>query len=104
MAEQKVAEGASPSTSPSETARPPPGTSFESSNPESDYTMLDKIGTGSFGTVWKALHRPSNSVVAVKKVCTPANALAPIRLLPQLCLRALLHGNRFPPTTTWTTS
>ena len=69
MAEQKVAGVASPSTSPSEATRPPPGTSFDSNNPESDYEMLDKVGTGSFGTVWKALHLPSNSVVAVKKVC-----------------------------------
>ncbi|KAI9141818.1 kinase-like domain-containing protein [Paraphysoderma sedebokerense] len=40
------------------------GSSFR----ESDFTLLDKIGEGSYGSVYKALHRPSGSLVAIKQV------------------------------------
>ena len=48
---------------------PPAGTNFDTEFPEEDYVMVKKVGTGSFGNVWKAIHTPSNSIVAVKKVC-----------------------------------
>ncbi|KAL1408901.1 hypothetical protein Q8F55_005715 [Vanrija albida] len=34
----------------------------------SAYTLLEKLGTGSFGTVWKAVHNVTGSVVAIKMI------------------------------------
>jgi len=42
-----------------------------SNNPASQYTLLEKLGTGSFGTVYKALHNESKQIVAVKQIGTP---------------------------------
>jgi len=55
--------------SPSATIRlmPPEGTVF-GDKPEEELEMITKIGEGSFGTVWRAIHKPSQSYVAVKKV------------------------------------
>ncbi|OHT09043.1 AGC family protein kinase [Tritrichomonas foetus] len=33
-----------------------------------DYQLLDRIGSGSFGKVWKALRKSDNKIVALKKV------------------------------------
>ena len=41
-----------------------------SSNPASQYTLLEKLGTGSFGTVYKAIHNDSKQIVAVKQIGT----------------------------------
>lgn len=43
-----------------------------SSNPASQYTLLEKLGTGSFGTVYKAIHNDTKQVVAIKQIgaCT----------------------------------
>jgi serine/threonine-protein kinase 24/25/MST4 len=41
---------------------------FPSSNPASQYTLLEKLGTGSFGTVYKALHNETKQIVAVKQI------------------------------------
>lgn len=38
------------------------------SNPASQYTLLDKLGTGSFGTVYKALHNETKQIVAIKQI------------------------------------
>ncbi|KAF9159122.1 hypothetical protein DFQ26_006904 [Actinomortierella ambigua] len=38
------------------------------SDPEKEYTLLEKIGTGSFGTVYKAIHNATKQVVAVKQI------------------------------------
>ncbi|KAF9952121.1 hypothetical protein BGZ65_005496 [Modicella reniformis] len=38
------------------------------SDPEEDYTLLEKIGTGSFGTVYKAIHNVTKEVVAIKQI------------------------------------
>ncbi|KAF9171804.1 hypothetical protein BGX21_003847 [Mortierella sp. AD011] len=38
------------------------------SDPEEEYTLLEKIGTGSFGTVYKAIHNVSKEVVAIKQI------------------------------------
>jgi len=47
--------------------KPPEGTVF-GDDPEDELQFLTKIGEGSFGTVWRAIHKPSTSYVAVKKV------------------------------------
>ena len=41
-----------------------------SSNPASQYTLLEKLGTGSFGTVYKAIHNETKQIVAVKQIGT----------------------------------
>jgi serine/threonine-protein kinase 24/25/MST4 len=38
------------------------------SNPASQYTLIEKLGTGSFGTVYKALHNETQQVVAIKQI------------------------------------
>jgi serine/threonine protein kinase len=38
------------------------------SNPESQYTLLEKLGTGSFGTVYKAMHNETKQIVAIKQI------------------------------------
>ncbi|KAF9190028.1 hypothetical protein BGZ49_003750 [Haplosporangium sp. Z 27] len=38
------------------------------SDPDEEYTLLEKIGTGSFGTVYKAIHNISKEVVAIKQI------------------------------------
>ncbi|KAG0224394.1 hypothetical protein BGW42_005104 [Actinomortierella wolfii] len=38
------------------------------SDPEKEYTLLEKIGTGSFGTVYKAIHNATKQIVAVKQI------------------------------------
>ncbi|KAF8309351.1 Pkinase-domain-containing protein [Clavulina sp. PMI_390] len=39
-----------------------------SSDPSSQYTLLEKLGTGSFGTVFKAIHNDSKQIVAIKHI------------------------------------
>jgi len=39
-----------------------------SSNPASQYTLLEKLGTGSFGTVYKAMHNETKQIVAIKQI------------------------------------
>jgi hypothetical protein len=39
-----------------------------SSNPSSQYTLLEKLGTGSFGTVHKAVHNETKQIVAIKQI------------------------------------
>ncbi|KAJ3563278.1 hypothetical protein NP233_g9040 [Leucocoprinus birnbaumii] len=39
-----------------------------STNPASQYTLLEKLGTGSFGTVYKAMHNDTKQIVAVKQI------------------------------------
>ncbi|KAK7470646.1 hypothetical protein VKT23_002070 [Stygiomarasmius scandens] len=38
------------------------------SNPASQYTLLEKLGTGSFGTVYKAMHNETKQIVAIKQI------------------------------------
>ncbi|KAK7695816.1 hypothetical protein QCA50_000454 [Cerrena zonata] len=53
-------------------AEPKPRTNepypIPSSNPASQYTLLEKLGTGSFGTVYKAMHNESKQIVAIKQI------------------------------------
>ena len=37
-------------------------------NPASQYTLLEKLGTGSFGTVYKAMHNDTKQIVAIKQI------------------------------------
>ncbi|KAI0068743.1 Pkinase-domain-containing protein [Artomyces pyxidatus] len=39
-----------------------------SSNPASQYTLMEKLGTGSFGTVYKAMHNETKQIVAIKQI------------------------------------
>ncbi|KAF9651151.1 Pkinase-domain-containing protein [Thelephora ganbajun] len=39
-----------------------------SNNPVTQYTLLEKLGTGSFGTVYKAIHNETKQIVAVKQI------------------------------------
>ncbi|KAH9853449.1 Pkinase-domain-containing protein [Lenzites betulinus] len=39
-----------------------------SSNPAAQYTLQEKLGTGSFGTVYKAIHNDSKQIVAIKQI------------------------------------
>lgn len=37
-------------------------------DPDLEFQLIEKLGEGSYGSVWKALHRNSGKIVAVKKV------------------------------------
>ncbi|WWC85497.1 uncharacterized protein L201_000361 [Kwoniella dendrophila CBS 6074] len=37
-------------------------------DPATTYTLLEKLGTGSFGTVWKASHNETKQIVAIKMI------------------------------------
>eukprot|EP01111_Echinosteliopsis_oligospora_P013831 TRINITY_DN5063_c0_g1_i1.p1 TRINITY_DN5063_c0_g1~~TRINITY_DN5063_c0_g1_i1.p1 ORF type:complete len:474 (+),score=105.95 TRINITY_DN5063_c0_g1_i1:316-1737(+) len=37
-------------------------------DPDQEFQMLEKLGEGSYGSVWKAVHKQTGAVVAVKKV------------------------------------
>lgn len=37
-------------------------------DPEKDFQMLEKLGEGSYGSVWKAMHRATGTIVAIKRV------------------------------------
>ncbi len=52
-----------------------------SSNPASQYTLMEKLGVGSFGTVYKAMHNESKQIVAIKQI---GASLIPLALL-QVC-------------------
>ncbi|KAI0053656.1 Pkinase-domain-containing protein [Auriscalpium vulgare] len=39
-----------------------------SNNPASQYTLMEKLGTGSFGTVYKAMHNETKQIVAIKQI------------------------------------
>lgn len=36
--------------------------------PASQYTILEKLGTGSFGTVYKGMHNETKQIVAIKQI------------------------------------
>jgi serine/threonine protein kinase len=37
-------------------------------DPEKDFQLLEKLGEGSYGAVWKALHKQTGIIVAIKRV------------------------------------
>lgn len=49
-----------------------------SSNPASQYTLMEKLGTGSFGVVYKAMHNETKQIVAIKQI---GASRAPVALL-----------------------
>lgn len=57
------------------------GESSMSADPSAAYTLLEKLGTGSFGTVWKATHNITNEVVAIKMIGKSASYLGRVLLL-----------------------
>lgn len=57
----------SPKTEAEYLVAPPEGTVF-GARPDDELELVSKIGEGSFGTVWRAVHRPSHAFVAVKRV------------------------------------
>ncbi|OCH94081.1 Pkinase-domain-containing protein [Obba rivulosa] len=58
----------SPSSSPELRQRMPEPHPVPSSNPASQYALLEKLGTGSFGTVYKAMHNETKQIVAIKQI------------------------------------
>lgn len=54
--------------SPDVKSRPREPYPIPSSNPASQYTLLEKLGTGSFGTVYKAMHNDTKQIVAIKQI------------------------------------
>jgi serine/threonine protein kinase len=42
-------------------------------DPHAEFEMLEKIGEGSFGAVWKALHNATGTQLAIKIVCIDEN-------------------------------
>ncbi|KAJ3722952.1 Ste20-like serine/threonine kinase [Lentinula raphanica] len=57
-----------PSSPQAEKTRPREPYPIPSSNPASQYTLLEKLGTGSFGTVYKAMHNETKQIVAIKQI------------------------------------
>jgi len=37
-------------------------------DPEKDFQLIEKLGEGSYGSVWKAIHKQTGGIVAIKKV------------------------------------
>ncbi|KAJ2931750.1 hypothetical protein H1R20_g5373, partial [Candolleomyces eurysporus] len=60
----------SPPPSPKVEQRPRPREPYPipSNNPASQYTLLEKLGTGSFGVVYKAIHNDTKQIVAIKQI------------------------------------
>ncbi|KAJ3741130.1 Pkinase-domain-containing protein [Lentinula detonsa] len=57
-----------PSSPQADRNRPREPYPIPSSNPASQYTLLEKLGTGSFGTVYKAIHNDTKQIVAIKQI------------------------------------
>ena len=53
---------------PEKKLRPSEPYPIPTNNPASQYTLLEKLGTGSFGTVYKAIHDETKQIVAVKQI------------------------------------
>ena len=70
ISQPKSAGARSPPSSPTvePRQRPRDPAPLPSTNPASQYTLLEKLGTGSFGTVYKAVHNDTKQIVAVKQI------------------------------------
>lgn len=51
----------------------PVGTIFDERNPATDYNLLHMIGQGTYGQVWKAKRKDSNTIIAVKQISIQTN-------------------------------
>ncbi|RPD71751.1 Pkinase-domain-containing protein [Lentinus tigrinus ALCF2SS1-7] len=67
------------------------GRTFQGCGQQSDYTVLTKLGEGTFGEVHKAVHREKGTVVALKRILMhnekegmPVTALREIKILKAL--------------------
>ena len=71
------------------------GDSVEDPELGPDYQLIDKIGKGTYSTVWRALHKPSNKKVAIKKETNIFDDLIDCkRIFRELkLLRLLKHPN-----------
>lgn len=86
----------SPETSvPEKKLRPSEPYPIPSNNPASQYTLLEKLGTGSFGTVYKAIHNETKQIVAVKQIGN--GSIITLRLSVLTC--PSLQISRIPMTT-----
>ncbi|KAG6854785.1 hypothetical protein C0991_001212 [Blastosporella zonata] len=63
-----VARSTPPSPQAEHNPRPQAPYPVPSNNPASQYTLLEKLGTGSFGTVYKAMHNETKQIVAIKQI------------------------------------
>jgi serine/threonine-protein kinase 24/25/MST4 len=81
----------SPPASPQLEHKPRPREPYPipSSNPASQYTLLEKLGTGSFGTVYKAMHNDTKQIVAIKQIGSPLPSPSSHSLLTQSRLGGL---------------
>jgi len=77
----KLAKSPPPSPDAAKAVREP--YPMPSSNPASQYTLMEKLGTGSFGTVYKAMHNETKQIVAIKQIGAPL-LLASSRALSRL--------------------
>ncbi|KDR83741.1 hypothetical protein GALMADRAFT_55364 [Galerina marginata CBS 339.88] len=66
--QHKAARSPPPSPKQEQKTRPREPYPIPSNNPASQYTLLEKLGTGSFGTVYKAIHNDTKQIVAVKQI------------------------------------
>ncbi|KAH9482647.1 Serine/threonine-protein kinase 26 [Psilocybe cubensis] len=66
--QQKAPRSSPPSPKAELKSRPREPHPIPSNNPASQYTLLEKLGTGSFGTVYKAIHNDTKQIVAVKQI------------------------------------
>lgn len=51
----------------------PVGSIFDERNPPTDYNLLHMIGQGTYGQVWKAKRKDSNTIIAVKQITIQTN-------------------------------
>jgi serine/threonine-protein kinase 24/25/MST4 len=64
----KVLTRSPPPSPKADKIRPKEPYPIPSNNPSSQYTLLEKLGTGSFGTVYKAMHNETKQIVAIKQI------------------------------------
>ena len=64
----KVLTRSPPPSPKADKIRPKEPYPIPSTNPSSQYTLLEKLGTGSFGTVYKAMYNETKQIVAIKQI------------------------------------
>ncbi|CDO75609.1 hypothetical protein BN946_scf184858.g49 [Trametes cinnabarina] len=65
---KQLSKSPPPSPGSERKSRPEPWPYVPSSNPSAQYSLLEKLGTGSFGTVYKAIHNDTKQIVAIKQI------------------------------------